>query len=64
MLVLKYFSAFLIGIMICQYTLAYSPLTVENLTADENKFNLNYFNQLQRNLNEQGYSFVDLGNGR
>lgn len=68
MLVLKYFSVFLIGVMICQYTLAYSPLTVENLTVDENKFklksDLSYFNQLRRNLNEQGYSFVDLGNGR
>lgn len=68
MLVLKYFSVFLIGVMICQYTLAYSPLNVENLTVDENKFklksDLSYFNQLRRNLNEQGYSFVDLGNGR
>lgn len=44
------------------------PLTVDDLITDKNKFklttNINYFNQSQRNLTEQGYSLVDLGNGR
>lgn len=53
--------------MVCQSALTELPLTVEELTADKNKFkltsSLSYFNQSQRNLTEQGYSVVDLGNG-
>lgn len=66
--VLRHIPVFLIGAMVYQPALADLPLTVEELTADKNKFklssNLSYFNQAQRNLTEQGYSVVDLGNGR
>lgn len=68
MYVLISFPVFLIGVMICQSAFADLPLTIEDLTADKNKFkltsNLSYFNQSQRNLTEQGYSVIDLGNGR
>lgn len=66
--VLRHIPVFLIGAMVYQPALADLPLMVEELTADKKKFklssNLSYFNQAQRNLTEQGYSVVDLGNGR
>lgn len=65
---LRNFPAFCIIVLICQPAFADLPLTVEDLIADKNKFklitNLNYYNQSQKNLIEQGYSIVDLGNGR
>lgn len=65
---LRNFSAFYIITLMCQPAFADLPLTVEDLITDKNKFklitNLNYYNQSQRNLIEQGYSVVDLGNGR
>lgn len=68
MRVLKYFYVLFIGIIMQQSAFADLSLTIEDLTADKNKFkltsNLSYFNQSQRNLTEQGYSVVDLGNGR
>ncbi|ELA09635.1 hypothetical protein MOMA_04495 [Moraxella macacae 0408225] len=68
MQVLNYSFIFFISLIAYQSALADLPLTVEDLTADKNKFkltsDLSYFNQSQRNLTEQGNSLVDLGNGR
>lgn len=53
---LRYFFVVFVGAMVCQSALADLPLTVEELTADKNKFkltsSLSYFNQSQRNLTE------------
>lgn len=53
---------------VCCYAYADIPLTVEDLTVDKNRFKLDadisYFNQNERNLNQQGFSIIDLGNGR
>lgn len=58
----------LLPMVTCSFAFADLPLTVEDLITDKNKFklttNISYFNQSQRNLTEQGYSFIDLGNGR
>lgn len=57
-----------LGLSCAAPALADLPLTVEDLTADKNKFkltsSLSYFNQSRRDWVDQGYSLVDLGNGR
>ncbi len=63
-----YKQSVLLLVVISTSSFAELPLTVEDLTTDKNKFKLNtnisYFNQSQRNLTEQGYNIIDLGNGR
>lgn len=57
----------LVFISISKSSFSDIPLTIEDLTTDKNRIklitNINYLNKSQRDLYDQGYSYIDLNDG-